>query len=375
MTLFLTSDEKVYGSENTRTDFVNSITQDFFNENGSNIALKEIFFDSKFPTLVDDCYPHVITIIEGKEHILTEFPPRYRKSRSFAQLFSKNKISEKASLVVDRTFDTNADFAEMESNVLIEIHPRLNFAVAYGFLTDITIRTKREVVDYINNELFPFHIVKPLKITNTGKVSIQSNLDIFLSSNITNILGYTSFNQLTIDQRMILPTFDIVKELSKHIDGDEEDLQTNFPDNLAQMEYESYIYTNYRKLIDNKPKGKIIIDYFDGEKYQSMESIFNVDLFHQKFRLINYRTELKYINKVLLHNFLSKITSMQGNHDGGILIDTIKDIMHDIHFLNIKDFGGLVTLQTRGDYTVLVPVHSSQYKETFEGLQKKEWDE
>ena len=52
MTLFLTSDEQIYG--NTRTSFDNCIQQDFFSEQGRNVALKEIFFDAKFPTLINN---------------------------------------------------------------------------------------------------------------------------------------------------------------------------------------------------------------------------------------------------------------------------------------------------------------------------------
>ena len=41
MSLFLTSDENVYGNDNTRTAFDNCIDQDFFARDGKNIALKE----------------------------------------------------------------------------------------------------------------------------------------------------------------------------------------------------------------------------------------------------------------------------------------------------------------------------------------------
>ena len=48
MSLFLTSDENVYGNDNTRTAFDNRIDQDFFARDGKNIALKEIFFMLNF---------------------------------------------------------------------------------------------------------------------------------------------------------------------------------------------------------------------------------------------------------------------------------------------------------------------------------------
>jgi hypothetical protein len=38
MSLFLTSDENVYGNDNTRTAFDNCIDQDFFARDGKNIA-------------------------------------------------------------------------------------------------------------------------------------------------------------------------------------------------------------------------------------------------------------------------------------------------------------------------------------------------
>ena len=93
MSLFLTSDENVYGKDNTRTAFDNCIDQDFFAKDGKNIALKEIFFDAKFPTLFDNSLPHVITIIDGKDHNISEFPSKYKEIDSFVKLFSTKKGS------------------------------------------------------------------------------------------------------------------------------------------------------------------------------------------------------------------------------------------------------------------------------------------
>ena len=93
MSLFLTRDENVYGNDNTRTAFDNCIDQDFFARDGKNIALKEIFFDAKFPTLFDNSLPHVITIIDGKDHNISEFPSKYKEIDSFVKLFSTKKGS------------------------------------------------------------------------------------------------------------------------------------------------------------------------------------------------------------------------------------------------------------------------------------------
>merc|ERR1712067_2117 len=69
------------------------IDQDFFAKDGKNIALKEIFFDAKFPTLFDNSLPHVITIIDGKDHNISEFPSKYKEIDSFVKLFSTKKGS------------------------------------------------------------------------------------------------------------------------------------------------------------------------------------------------------------------------------------------------------------------------------------------
>ena len=45
---------------------------------------------------------------------------------------------------------------------------------------------------------------------------------------------------------------------------------TLFKDNLARLESESSIYNNYRKLIDEKPKGVISINYFDGSIHRKL---------------------------------------------------------------------------------------------------------
>ena len=62
MTLYLSSDEKTLDESNTRTKFKNEILPDFFKTHSFNLELQEIFFDAKFPTLVNFEYPYIITI-------------------------------------------------------------------------------------------------------------------------------------------------------------------------------------------------------------------------------------------------------------------------------------------------------------------------
>ena len=70
MTLYLSSDEQTLDESNTRTRFKNRILPDFFEKDPFNLKLHEIFFDSKFPTLANFEYPHIITTIIGSEHKL-----------------------------------------------------------------------------------------------------------------------------------------------------------------------------------------------------------------------------------------------------------------------------------------------------------------
>ena len=72
MTLYLTSDETNTDGENSRTNFKNRISADYFESQPFNLKLQEIFFDSKFPTLADIEFPHIITTIIGKEHKLED---------------------------------------------------------------------------------------------------------------------------------------------------------------------------------------------------------------------------------------------------------------------------------------------------------------
>ena len=94
MTLYLTSDEKVLDESNTRTKFKNEILPDFFRNAPFNLKLEEIFFDSKFPTLANFEYPHIITTVIGNEHKLKEFPEKFRKNTLFKYLCKDYKNLE-----------------------------------------------------------------------------------------------------------------------------------------------------------------------------------------------------------------------------------------------------------------------------------------
>lgn len=87
MSLFLISDENVYGNDNIRIVFDNCIDQDFFVRDGKNIVLKEIFFDVKFLILFDNFFFYVITIIDGKDYNILEFLLKYKEIDFFVKFF------------------------------------------------------------------------------------------------------------------------------------------------------------------------------------------------------------------------------------------------------------------------------------------------
>ena len=66
--------------------------------------------------------------------------------------------------------------SEIDTHTLIEVHPRLNFAISYSFLSDLTINSKEEVIKLLNNEVFPFHNTKPLKILDNGRAVSYTHL-------------------------------------------------------------------------------------------------------------------------------------------------------------------------------------------------------
>merc|ERR1712223_1606167 len=95
--------------------------------------------------------------------------------------------------------------------------------------------------------------------------------------------------------------------------------------------------------------GNIFIEYKYGAKENHVIARFELDLFHQKHTLINYATDIRYINRVLFHSFLTKLKKN----------------------MNSKQFGGLVTIQKNGEYLKLTPFHSPKYRKKFESFQQE----
>ena len=138
MSLFLTSDENFTDGINSRTNFSNEIHPDFYKDGKFNLALREIFFDASFPTIADHGYPHIITIIRGKDHNISEFPLEFRNDSLFQSMFQKSRTQERRpTMFMSREFTSLSFLSQIDYNVLVEIHPRLNFAISVAYLLSL----------------------------------------------------------------------------------------------------------------------------------------------------------------------------------------------------------------------------------------------
>ena len=99
MALYLSSDERTLDKSNTRTKFKNTILPDFFVNDSFNLKLHEIFFDSKFPTLANYDYPHIITTVIRNEHKLQDFPENFQNNSMFKYLFKNDANKEYSPLM------------------------------------------------------------------------------------------------------------------------------------------------------------------------------------------------------------------------------------------------------------------------------------
>ena len=189
MSLFLTSDEtyinqnlKFQNESNSRTKFSNYILPDFFQDAPFNLALKEVYFDPNFPSLANLDSPHVITIVRPSESKLIDFPQKFQDISQFRSLFTQGQDAGK----VFAPMRVHADQVSSldECSVTVEFHPRLNFAFSLASAKDVSMTTETDMIQFLNQNFFPFHKEKPLKMEVDGKVTIVSNTDMYMSKNI-----------------------------------------------------------------------------------------------------------------------------------------------------------------------------------------------
>ena len=370
MTLYLSSDEQTLDESNTRTRFKNRILPDFFEKDSFNLKLHEIFFDSKFPTLANFEYPHIITTIIGSEHKLQDFPEKFQNNSLFRYLCKNYKTKEFSPLLVEKQALYDSHLSEIDFEVFYEIHPRLNFAFSIAFIKDISIRSQKDVVDLLNSFMFPFHKNKPLKYFSNDYIEIESNLNLYMSKNLLQLLGFNFFESEKLLNHLNLPL------RNKYMDKFIKDpyAPVIYRDMLTRMEEESPMYSNYRTLIAQKPKGCIQVEFVIGSYPSHFEIEFDLDLFHQRDKAIDYDGEIDLINRLLLKKYLSVIEENILNLKISTSKEDQKDFDDFIYYLlqdranmvELEEWGGLFTLKRTRKKHILVEVfHTEKRKDIY----------
>ena len=370
MTLYLSSDEQTLDESNTRTRFKNRILPDFFEKDSFNLKLHEIFFDSKFPTLANFEYPHIITTIIGSEHKLQDFPEKFQNNSLFRYLCKNYKTKEFSPLLVEKQALYDSHLSEIDFEVFYEIHPRLNFAFSIAFIKDISIRSQKDVVDLLNSFMFPFHKNKPLKYFSNDYIEIESNLNLYMSKNLLQLLGFNFFESEKLLNHLNLPL------RNKYMDKFIKDpyAPVIYRDMLTRMEEESPMYSNYRTLIAQKPKGCIQVEFVIGSYPSHFEIEFDLDLFHQRDKAIDYDGEIDLINRLLLKKYLSVIEENILNLKISTSKEDQKDFDDFIYYLlqdranmvELEEWGGLFTLKRTKKKHILVEVfHIEKRKDIY----------
>ena len=360
MALYLTSDETYTNAINSRTKFSNNILSDFFQGETFNLALKEIYFDPKFPTLADPKCPHVITTVFPKDHKLIEFSSEIQQMSIFKSMFTNHKVNNKpgdaAPFIFQRKFPQNeTDIKNLDSTVMYEIHPSLSFVFSVAYCGDININSRRGIVNFLNSVMFPLHAKKPIQYTPSGMVTIESDLNMYMSESILELLGINQYEMADKSVPMIVfPDSDKIREQLPIID-DTNDLQRH-DDMLAKIEDSSEMYSNYRKLVNDEPKGKIVIEYSTGSGENTtifkLEEDFDLNIFNLNAETFNYDDIIEQINIKMLSNYLDVIKYRLLNVNMPYTDEDVIDLEGFLIFLkgrrsglNLNKWGGVLTLK------------------------------
>jgi hypothetical protein len=392
MTLYLTSDETYTNAINSRTKFSNHILSDFFQGETFNLALKEIYFDPKFPTLADPKCPHVITTVFPKDHKLIQFSSELQQMSIFKSMFTNHKVDNKpgdaAPFIFQRKFPQNeTDIKKLDSTVMYEIHPSLSFVFSVAYCGDININSRRGIVNFLNSVMFPLHAKKPIQYSPSGIVTIESDLNMYMSESILELLGINQYEMEDKSVPMIVfPNSDKIRE-QLPITDDENDLLPH--DNiLAKIEDNSETYLNYRKLENYEQKGKIIVEYstrsgFNINRFAGtpgtitfkLEEEFNLSMFNSNIQQFNYDNIIDQINEKLLDNFLAVIKNRLLKvkfAGGGYTNDNLIDMENLLIFLkggrsglNLKKWGGVLTLKRKHNQLSVSLFHTDKNIEKF----------
>ena len=307
MSLFLTSDETYINQNNnsqnksnSRTNFSNSILPDFFQDAPFNLALKEVYFDPNFPSLADLDSPHVITVVRPSINKLSDFPQKFQDISQFRSLFTQ--VQDAGKVFAPMRVHTEQVSSLDECSVTVEFHPRLNFAFSLASAKDVSMTSETDMIQFLNQNFFPFHKEKPLKMEGDGKVTIKSDIDMYMSKNILNLLGFQNFeNVCTPCPVLKFPNmFQYEDENLEHV--------SIHKDALARIEDESDLYTNYRHLIRNRPKGEVSISYQIDDELLTSKVEFELELFQFNEQIaFDYDYQFERINFVMREQWLTEV--------------------------------------------------------------------
>ena len=367
MSLFLTSDERyinqnnnIQNESNTRTNFSNSILPDFFQDAPFNLALKEVYFDPNFPSLANLDSPHVITIVRPSINKLNDFPQKFQDISEFRNLFTE--VQDARKVFAPMQVHTEQVSSLDECSVTVEFHPRLNFAFSLASAKDVSMTSETDMIQFLNQNFFPFHKEKPLKMEVDGKVTIMSNTDMYMSKNILNLLGFLNFGNICTPCPL-LKFPDMFQYEDENLD-----YVSIHKDALARIEEESDLYTNYRHLIRNRPKGEISITYQIDDEVFTSKVEFELELFQfneqiafdydHQFERINFVMREQWLTEVIKRALLSLPDSPRKH------LTKLRSIFEVAKQYAMKEtlgsWGGLITLKRNGKAATISRYHTNE---------------
>ena len=374
MSLFLTSDETYIDQNtdcckrsNTRTNFSNYILPDFFQDVPFNLALKEVYFDPNFPSLVNLDSPHVITLVTPSLHKLADFPKEIQDINAFKSLFNRKdggKIYAPMRVYIDQLPSLD------ECHISLEIHPRLNFAFCIASARDVTLKSKTDAVSFLNQTLFPLHKKKPLNIEKSGQVSISTNLCMFMSKSLLNLLGFIELKNENVPCPML--------NFSKPKDRKSDDMTLTHQDSLARITGESNLYTKYRNLNTYRPKGEVEINYrIDEETFTSKVSL-GLELFTLNDTIaFDYDEQLDMFNNLMREEWLTKMiikalrSTPYSRSDFAQLRSRFEKVKKYAMQNSSGHWGGLITLRREGKVTTMSKYHGKESMKVYNAFENE----
>ena len=367
MSLFLTSDETYVNQDknfqnksNSRTNFSNYILPDFFQDAPFNLALTEVYFDPNFPSLANLDSPHVITLARPSVNKLADFPQKFQDLSQFRSLFFQGQ--DEGKVLAPMRVHTEQVSSLNECSVKVEFHPRLNFAFSLASAKDVSMTSKTDMIQFLNLNFFPLHKNKPLKMGADGKVTILSDTDMYMSKNILNLLGFQNFQSICTPCPVLK-----FPNMFQYEDANLDYVSVH-KDALARIEEESDLYSNYRHLIRNRPKGEVVITYkIDGELLTSKVE-FELELFQFNEQIAyDYDRQFERINFVMREQWLTEVIKRA--------LVSLPDYTRQ-HFLKLRstfktakryamdnisgNWGGLITLERHGKVGTISQYHGNE---------------